>query len=453
MFLSGIICQAQEYTLLNHFTTNNGLPSNHIYDILQDNQGFLWFATDNGISRFDGKYFQNYTTEDGLSSNEVIQIAQTSDGVIWTNCFKNAPCYYDPIESIFRKVHIDDSIIQLSSTSTLIKRVDKNIVTFSHANGYYSLYKNKQLFYSLKNTNMSIVFNNHSFKFDSIPKRYRYFALYKDNKFDRNIHFQLSKYNYYIYKNTLLSFNHYNPLVSILQFDKNNTNELVEKEIHTGQEILSFKCSNDKLNVINSKGIIESYDLKSFKKITTLEKVKNAAVSYNDNYGNIWIGTMDKGVLLYNRGVIRKPSLPKNYKNENCICIAAAKNIIMTGGLNGNVLELSNNQQTEYQFEENANSISWMRKLMYVGDYRLFINENFISIDHGHKMNASSIKTAIQFNDNLIITGSIVGLGILNLKEESFKIIHENNADDRIYSIAKKNENEMYFINREGLLR
>lgn len=453
ILISGIDCQAQEYTLLNHFTTNNGLPSNHIYDILQDNQGFLWFATDNGISRFDGKYFQNYTTADGLSSNEVIQIAQTSDGVIWTNCFKNAPCYYDPIESIFRKVHIDDSIIQLNSTSTFIKTVDKNVITFSYVNGYYSLYKNKRLFYNINKSNTSIVFNNHTLKFDSIPGKYRYFALYKRNKFVKNIPFNLSRYNYYLYKNKLLSFNHDSPQISILQINKNSPNQLEYKEIDTRQEITSFKCSNDKLNVVYSNGIIESFDLASFEKITTLERIKNAAVSYTDNYGNIWIGTIDKGVLLYNKGEIRKPNLPRNFKNENCICIAANRNKVMVGGLNGNVLELNNNQQTEYQFEENENSISWMRKLMYTNNHNLFINENFISIDSENRIKTGAVKTAIQFSNNLIITGSIQGLGILDINKKSYKIIHENYTDDRIYSIAKKNENEIYFINREGLMQ
>ena len=28
-----------------HFTTENGLPSNRIRDIVQDNEGFIWFAT------------------------------------------------------------------------------------------------------------------------------------------------------------------------------------------------------------------------------------------------------------------------------------------------------------------------------------------------------------------------------------------------------------------------
>ena len=37
-----------------HYTTDNGLPSNCVRDIVQDSRGFIWFATDGGLVRFDG---------------------------------------------------------------------------------------------------------------------------------------------------------------------------------------------------------------------------------------------------------------------------------------------------------------------------------------------------------------------------------------------------------------
>lgn len=38
----------------SHFSTDNGLPSNRIRDIVQDNEGFMWFATEAGLVRYDG---------------------------------------------------------------------------------------------------------------------------------------------------------------------------------------------------------------------------------------------------------------------------------------------------------------------------------------------------------------------------------------------------------------
>ena len=80
-----------EYT---SFTKNDGLPSNNVYRIIEDNKGFLWITTDAGVARFDGKNFQIFTTQDGLPDNEVLDIVKETDGTIWVNCFKQAPTYF-----------------------------------------------------------------------------------------------------------------------------------------------------------------------------------------------------------------------------------------------------------------------------------------------------------------------------------------------------------------------
>jgi len=64
-----------------------GLPHNLIYSILEDSQGFLWFATYGGLSRYDGIRFQTYSfnPEDNtsLSSNSVYTIFEDSRQRIW----------------------------------------------------------------------------------------------------------------------------------------------------------------------------------------------------------------------------------------------------------------------------------------------------------------------------------------------------------------------------------
>jgi ligand-binding sensor domain-containing protein/signal transduction histidine kinase len=57
------------------YTEKNGLPSNVIYGILEDNDGYLWLTTNFGLSRFDPEMetFRNYTAKDGLQSNEFNQ--------------------------------------------------------------------------------------------------------------------------------------------------------------------------------------------------------------------------------------------------------------------------------------------------------------------------------------------------------------------------------------------
>ena len=47
---------------LSHYSADNGLASNTVSDICQDDYGYIWIATWNGLSRFDGYDFYNYAT-------------------------------------------------------------------------------------------------------------------------------------------------------------------------------------------------------------------------------------------------------------------------------------------------------------------------------------------------------------------------------------------------------
>ena len=59
-------------TYVKSFTTNNGLANNIVKGIVEDNQGMLWIATDNGLSIFNPKTetFSSYSREDGLLSSQ-----------------------------------------------------------------------------------------------------------------------------------------------------------------------------------------------------------------------------------------------------------------------------------------------------------------------------------------------------------------------------------------------
>ena len=59
-------------TYVKSFTTNNGLANNTVKGIVEDNQGMLWIATDNGLSIFNSKTetFSNYSRKDGLLSSQ-----------------------------------------------------------------------------------------------------------------------------------------------------------------------------------------------------------------------------------------------------------------------------------------------------------------------------------------------------------------------------------------------
>ena len=61
-----LVCQTTSAQQLQatrqHLSTEDGLCSNAVSMISQDDLGFIWLATWNGLSRFDGYEFYNYKT-------------------------------------------------------------------------------------------------------------------------------------------------------------------------------------------------------------------------------------------------------------------------------------------------------------------------------------------------------------------------------------------------------
>ena len=64
-------------------SATDGLVHNSVFAIHRDLDGRLWFGTREGISCYDGKEFVSLTTKDGLASNWVNAIHQDNDGVMW----------------------------------------------------------------------------------------------------------------------------------------------------------------------------------------------------------------------------------------------------------------------------------------------------------------------------------------------------------------------------------
>src|SRR5205085_5175757 len=52
----------------SHFTKQDGLNDNSVGSIFEDKAGNLWFSTNNGVSRYDGKFFTDITAKAGLGN-------------------------------------------------------------------------------------------------------------------------------------------------------------------------------------------------------------------------------------------------------------------------------------------------------------------------------------------------------------------------------------------------
>ncbi|MDB5283112.1 MAG: ypdA 5, partial [Bacteroidota bacterium] len=86
-------CLSQE-SYLRHYAVNQGLPSNETYSAFQDSKGYIWIASDMGVSKFDGYNFKVYTSHDGLTDNTVFRFYEDSKARIWFYTFSGRMCYY-----------------------------------------------------------------------------------------------------------------------------------------------------------------------------------------------------------------------------------------------------------------------------------------------------------------------------------------------------------------------
>jgi len=65
------------------YTTSEGLARDFVSCIVQDSRGFIWFCTNEGLSRFDGYSFTNFGKENGLGGQNIYDLMEARDGTIW----------------------------------------------------------------------------------------------------------------------------------------------------------------------------------------------------------------------------------------------------------------------------------------------------------------------------------------------------------------------------------
>ncbi len=94
LLLSPSLVQSQRLPIRT-YTTADGLARDYVHAIVQDSRGFLWFATVEGLSRFDGYQFTNYRVEQGLPDNSVTAFLESRQGDYWV-ATRGGLCRFHP---------------------------------------------------------------------------------------------------------------------------------------------------------------------------------------------------------------------------------------------------------------------------------------------------------------------------------------------------------------------
>jgi ligand-binding sensor domain-containing protein/serine phosphatase RsbU (regulator of sigma subunit) len=143
--------------LFHTFDSNIGLPQNFVYSLLQDNNGYLWMGTGEGLVRYNGLEFENFNRTDSLADDFVTTMHLGTDGSLWIGhnngeitVFKKG--YFKPIH--IREAQGPITAIQ-SADNKYLWAISQNsgLIRIKKENLSYRLFKHPllkhKLFYSL----------------------------------------------------------------------------------------------------------------------------------------------------------------------------------------------------------------------------------------------------------------------------------------------------------------
>ncbi|OQP45460.1 hypothetical protein A4H97_32470 [Niastella yeongjuensis] len=303
---------SQEYSY-THYDSRDGLGSSTVYCMTQDREGFLWFGTETGVTRFDGTHFRSFTKEDGLPDNDIIQVFADSKGRVWLAPFKKTVCYYykgvihnRTNDSLLQKLRIQDNVVRFAEDGAgniLLQEVTRmhliqtngQITTFAN-NGsrpwsFVSQIGSRSAggFWVMEDGNIYILHNNQFTLWKTVPYVYDH------------IHFAFAN------------------MIQDKLFYRSSPDEV---NILSLNDLRRISCaSNQKYEVINSAAIDSRYAASC-----TLEgafvydanypdsiqrHLTGIAVSnmFKDSEGSWWFTTMGKGVYRLNSPVVLNAQL------------------------------------------------------------------------------------------------------------------------------------------------
>jgi len=124
------------------YTTKDGLVGNQVGNLRQDSKGFLWLATTDGVSRFDGLKFKNFTKNNGLSSSLITDIDFSGDTTFIRGRNGIDIIVKDSISKYYEvnKVRLDNKFLHINGRLYIFgeKIIDNKVVMLDVSKRIYS---------------------------------------------------------------------------------------------------------------------------------------------------------------------------------------------------------------------------------------------------------------------------------------------------------------------------
>lgn len=349
-----LFSRSQDYAY-RHYNTSDGLVGNKVYQILEDKNHYLWFATESGVSRFDGSRFRNFTIEDGLPDNDILKIFEDSKGRIWMMPFANKICYYykgkifnEKNDSVLKKFDIKiflNDMIEDKYGNLYFTENKSNLIVLTKDNKIIKYKGSKTRYYTkfgLKNTNMVVVFSN---SYDSAAGFYQ--VLIDDDTInlkilDANNRFLIDKINYCLIYDGLRIWNDcHDSAVKSTYFNLFKTDGKVRK-LKIPQGFNNFSIDDPNRIFLNTRYGSYSYDLNKNCYLDTFCINENISYTLRDFEGNLWLSSMDNGIFkVLSEAVQVMPNSANTRKGFFYTCIGGIKNKVFAGGSTGDVYKVS----------------------------------------------------------------------------------------------------------------
>lgn len=124
----------------SHISSKDGLPQNSVLTIHQDENGFLWMGTDDGLARFDGyqfRVFRHSNDKSSLSNNVIRAIISDPLGNIWIGTEGGGINIFDSRNESFIQIESDFSSLEKTKISDLLLTKDYRIIAATNGNGIF----------------------------------------------------------------------------------------------------------------------------------------------------------------------------------------------------------------------------------------------------------------------------------------------------------------------------
>jgi signal transduction histidine kinase/ligand-binding sensor domain-containing protein/CheY-like chemotaxis protein len=345
-------------------STDEGLSQGHVNAIYKDQKGFMWFATDEGLNKYDGYRFTAYKHDPqntaSISNNYVFDMLEDKAGNFWVATASGLDKFDRKKEVFIRFVPGAANTVRdifQDSKQRIWLGTAKGLYLFNAAAGTYTSYKHREIdstsissdiIYQITEDNegaLWIATNNGLNRFDLQTQRFVHYkndphnpntiganwiqTVYKDQKgniWAGTLGSGIALYNRT--KNAFIHFKH-NPA---------NSNSIAHNDI------LSFSEDKDgRLWVGTQNGGISVFDYSS-KSFTTYQNDINDNNSlsnnsiyslYRDDLGNMWVGTWSGGVNFLPRYGDKFTHYKQTAGNNNSLSNSIV--LCITGDSEGNI--------------------------------------------------------------------------------------------------------------------